>query len=238
MCTLFVCLCRLIHLNEFVKTRVHALCLFANTFRVHSRRLYADVILTTWNRFWFDFISRSKEWTKKKKTTTRQIMKETANQHKLFCMSKNDSQNCPAKNTLLLVAFHNHSTERIEKLKFTLTDVHICVCLYTHRSNNDNIYYLIWNENLLSFEYIVSHWTRRKMLVVIWYRVYELHSPSLHEILMKLPLFIEFIRRFYWVHRKEPISTDEFMHFVALHSALDTVVLCIALEYCTAQQQK
>lgn len=111
-------------------------------FWVHSRwQLCGDVILTTLE---ISFGVISYLWKKKKK------MIKTANQHKLFCMSKkkeNDSQNLRPRILCCWSTFHNRSTVHVEKLNFTL----LCRVLYVHMHRNDNIYYLIWNEKFIIF---------------------------------------------------------------------------------------
>lgn len=82
--------------------------------------------------------------------------------------------------------------------------------IYEH-NDNDNIYYLIWSENLLSFEcccFIVMllQFSSVRLSSCLWAVVVVLFTIS-HKILMKMPLFIEFIHAhsINGVHRKEPI---------------------------------
>lgn len=124
------------------------------------------------------------------------------NQHKLFSVSK-----------MIRQKFRTRSTDRSDSIcrcqwLFTFCNrqntlklfqkVYVTRIPYGIWNTNDNIYYRIWNENLLSFEY----W---RVFVCVMFSVYEstFIQPILHKILMKLPLFIEFIWRFYWVHCKE-----------------------------------
>lgn len=64
-------------------------------------------------------------------------------------------------------------------------------------SYETNIYYLL---NVASVHFTIECVCGVRCL---WADVFI--QPILHKILMKLPLFIEFIHRFYWVHRAEPI---------------------------------
>lgn len=84
------------------------------------------------------------------------------------------------------------------------------IYVYEH-NDNDNIYYLIWSENLLSFEcccFIVMflQFSSVRLSSCLWAVVVVLFTIS-HKILMKMPLFIEFIHAhsINGVHRKEPI---------------------------------
>lgn len=99
--------------------------------------------------------------------------KNAANQHKLFCVCQKMNRKIATENTWLLpVAFHNRSS----MLK-SWNSRYRLVYAYTHTSHNDNIYYLIRSENLLSFEYRSVFRVKRKMLVV-WHHVYEWWSLS------------------------------------------------------------
>lgn len=138
--------------------------------------------------------------------------KRKYNQHKLFCMSKNDSTRIHCvrpvgrsvgysicftiRNFVIAIVqnalklFNEFMLWRTAYGIWTRTTIFII-------SYETNIYYLL---NVASVHFTIECVCGVRCL---WADVFI--QPILHKILMKLPLFIEFIHRFYWVHREEPI---------------------------------